>query len=206
MSGAGPVLRVAREEDAAAVRAIYEPIVRETGISFEDEPPTADEMRRRIRATLATHPWLVCEVAAAPAAGEVVAYAAAGPFRPRTAYRWAAEVALYVRDGSRRRGIGRAIYAALLDVLTRQGFASAYAAIALPNPASVALHEAAGFRRTGLLPAVGFKLGEWRDVGYWERTLAPRAVPPAEPVPFALFRDTPALDAALAAARALLAG
>jgi len=171
-------IRVAETADAAAIQAIYAPIVRETAISFEDEPPTVAEMARRIQDTLAVYPYLVAEDG-----GRLLGYVYASPHRARAAYRWSVDVTAYVAEGARRGGVGRALYSALLDTLTRQGFHSAYAGIALPNDASVALHEAVGFEALGVYREVGFKHGRWHDVGWWRRALA-QAATPSEPVTF----------------------
>lgn len=173
-------VRVASERDAEALAAIYAPIVATTIISFETEPPSADEMRTRVRGTLRTYPWLVAEQD-----GEVTGYAYATQHRVRAGYRWSVDVSVYIGERARRRGVGRALYAELFPILERQGFVAAHAGIALPNVASVALHESFGFEPIGVYRGVGFKLGQWLDVGWWQKPLAPRAAPPTEPIPFA---------------------
>jgi phosphinothricin acetyltransferase len=172
------VIRVATVDDAAQVLAIYAPIVENTFISFEIEPPDAIGMAERIAATLRTHPWLVFEDA-----DGVAGYAYAGAHRARPAYRWSVDVTIYNAERARRRGVGRALYRELLSILRRQGFHMAYAGIALPNAGSVGLHEAMGFRPIGVYPKVGYKLGDWRDVGWWALELQPIGEP-SEPVPF----------------------
>jgi L-amino acid N-acyltransferase YncA len=159
-------IRPANDDDAAAIRSIYEPVVRDTPISFEDMAPDTDEIVRRIRDSIA---WLVCDVD-----GIVAGYAYAGKFHPRAAYRWSAEVSLYVAPDHQRRGAGRRLLAALLDELGRQGFANALAGIALPNDASVNLFESFGFRRVALYERIGFKLDRWHDVGWWQLQLEGR--------------------------------
>lgn len=186
-------IRVARDGDAAGVAEIYDPIVRDTAISFELEPPGDAEMRRRILATLPTHPWLVC------AEGDRVrGYAYASRHAERAAYRWSADVTVYVHADSRGRGVGGALYTALLEILLRQGFHRAYAGITLPNAASVSLHEAHGFARIAVYEGVGWKHGSWRDVGWWGRALAPALDAPPEPERFAALRDDAAVSRALA--------
>ena len=184
-------IRAAREEDAAAVAAIYVPYVRDTAVSFEVEPPAAGVMAQRIAATLPLHPWLVAEAGV----GKVVGYAYAGKHRERPAYRWSVDTTVYVGQGQRRGGVGRALYGALLRVLRAQGFRSAFAEIVLPNPGSVRLHEAMGFAAIGVHRDVGFKLGRWQDIGYWRLALATGDAPTPEPIPFAAFQQTPALAA-----------
>src|SRR4051812_39017569 len=156
-------LRLARADDAEGILAIYAPIVRETPISFEIEPPTVEEMRGRITGTLAVYPWLVAEDE-----GRVAGYAYACAHRERKAYQWSVDVACYVHAEARGRGLGKRLYVALLQILRRQGFHGAFAGIALPNAASVALHEAAGFKRVGEYREVGYKTGAWRDTVWYQ--------------------------------------
>ena len=193
------LIREARPGDAEGMLAIYGPVVRETAISFEVEVPSLEEMRRRIEETLARMPWLVVV-----AGGDVAGYAYAGPHRTRAAYQWSVDVSVYVHPGHQRAGVGRALYAALLDLLVLQGYCRAYAGITLPNPASVGLHEAMGFRPVGVYHGVGFKLGAWHDVGWWQRPLGAPSAHPLPPRPIAEVRDLPAWRAALAAAGSLL--
>jgi len=169
-------LRFAESADAAGIAAIYAPIVRDTAISFEVDPPDAAEMAQRIEATAKFFPWLVCD-----SDGEVGGYAYAGQHRVRAAYRWSADVSVYVHARQRGRGFGRALYAALLDILRAQRLFNAYAGITLPNAASVGLHESVGFRRLGVYRSVGFKLGRWHDVGWWELALLPAEGDPGAP-------------------------
>ncbi len=171
-------IRLAREADAAEMLQIYAPVVRDTPISFELEPPSEGEFRARIRNTLVRTPWLVCE-----ADGHIRGYAYAGSFRPREAYQWAAEVTVYVHPEAHRRGVGRALYASLFACLRLQGFRSAVAVIALPNPASVAIHEDMGFKPVGVYEGVGYKLGRWHDVGWWQLELLKTTGPGDTPSP-----------------------
>jgi phosphinothricin acetyltransferase len=193
-----PLIRLARDNDAGAILAIYTPIVRETSVSFEVEPPDEGEMRRRIAETLAFFPWLVYE-----RDGEVLGYAYATRYRLRAAYQWSVEVTVYVRSGTQRSGVGRSLYQSLFAVLRLQGFGNAYAAITLPNPASVGLHEALGFRAVGVMEGVGYKLGAWHDVGWWQLALQPRPTSPEPPRALEGLRDDRALEAALAAGLSL---
>lgn len=165
--------------DGAACAAIYAPCVEGTPISFEERPPSAGEMTARIERVTATHPWLVAE-----AAGEVVGYAYGCRHQERPAYRWAAEVSVYVAEASRGGGIGRALYEALFERLRAQRFQVLFAGISLPNEASLSLHERLGFARVGLTPRIGWKLGRWHDVGWWQLDLVPPGDdPPPEPLP-----------------------
>ena len=176
------VVRLARADDGAAVAAIYAPYVRDTAITFEVDAPDAEEMSRRIESTLATHPYLVWEEEAG-----VAGFAYATRHRERAAYRWSVDVSVYVAGGQHRRGIGRALYDALVPLVARQGFVNAYAGITLPNRASVGLHEALGFRPIGIYEHVGFKLGSWHPVGWWGLMLQAALRQPAEPTPLPLL-------------------
>ena len=187
-------IRLACADDAAQVQAIYAPVVRDTAISFEVDPPDVSEMGRRIRGTLTRLPWLVCE-----RDGEVLGFAYAARHRERAAYRWSVDVSVYVDQQARRAGVGRGLYVSLLALLARQHFAAAHAGITLPNTASVGLHQALGFVPVGVYRAVGFKLGAWWDVGWWQRRLGEPAVPP---VPLVDLPDLPEE----AARKALAAG
>ena len=172
------VVRHAQPADGAACAAIYAPHVRDAAASFEVDPPDAAEMARRIAEVSATHPWLVAE-----RDGRVVGFAYATTHRGRAAYRWAADVAVYVDDGARRSGVGRELYAALLELMRRQRLRWACAGITLTNEASVRLHEAMGFAPVGVYRSIGFKAGAWRDVGWWQCELAPGAEgTPPEPL------------------------
>jgi L-amino acid N-acyltransferase YncA len=172
-------IRAATPEDAAAVAEIYAPYVRDGAVSFETEPPGPDEMRARIAGGGGFYPWL----AADDERGDIAGYAYAAPFRSRPAYRFAVETTVYLRREAQGRGLGARLYASLLQILEAQGFAQAIAAIALPNDASVRLHERLGFAQVGTYWRVGWKLGQWWDVGLWQRALAAAADPPAEPRP-----------------------
>ena len=121
-------------------------------------------------------PWLVAE-----RDGLVLGYAYASRHRARAGYRWSAECSVFVDPAYQSQGIGRLLYGALIDEVTGLGYRALFAGIALPNPASVRLHEAMGFEPIGVFPAVGYKLGAWRDVGWWRRELAELPSPPPEP-------------------------
>jgi L-amino acid N-acyltransferase YncA len=192
-SSTGPVIRLATGQDAAQIADIYAPIVTETVISFEVQPPTAGEMRQRIENTLERFPWLVYE-----RRGRVAGYAYAGEHSPRAAYRWSVAVSAYVHEGERRTGVGRALYTSLFAALVSQGFYNAYAGITLPNPASVGLHEALGFRPVGVYRGVGYKLGAWHDVGWWQLSLQERVASPQPPVTLPEACSSEGWDAALA--------
>ena len=173
-----PTIRFAAETDATQVLDIYAPIVTDTAISFGEVPPTRPEMAGRIRSTLERYPWLVCEEA-----GHVLGYAYAAGFQSRPAYQWSVEVTLYVRPEAQGRAVAGALYTSLLGILRLQGFINAIAAIALPNDASVALHERFGFKPVGFLQDIGFKLTRWHDVEWWALRLQQPRDPPDAPKP-----------------------
>jgi L-amino acid N-acyltransferase YncA len=198
-------IRLATTDDAAAIAAIYAPHVTDAATSFELEPPDAAEMARRIGALLAVAPWLVLTEADGDADADAVrGYAYASRHRDRAAYQWSVDVSVYVASGHARRGIGGALYRSLFALLRLQGFCAAHAGITLPNPASVGLHEALGFRPIGIYPAVGFKRGAWHDVGWWQLPLRERTGAPAAPLSLAEAAALPAWPAALQSGLAAL--
>ena len=161
-----PVIRPARPEDAPACADIYRPFVTDTCISFELDAPDAEEMARRIAAASQTHAWLVAEDDTG-----IRGYAYGSAHRARAAYSTSADVAVYVRPDSNRMGLGRALYADLFERLRARGSHALFAGIALPNEASIGLHTAMGFEPVGIYREVGWKLGAWRDVGWWQKRL-----------------------------------
>ena len=168
---------MATDADAAAIAAIYRPYVDDSRISFEENAPDAAETAQRMASPI--HPWLVAEKD-----NRVLGYASTSPMRNRRAYRWSVETGIYLDTAAQGRGLGRQLLNVHLDLLEQQGFVTVIAGIALPNEASVALHEKLGFTLSGIERGVGFKLGEWVDVGRWQRDLAPRTATPAEPRPY----------------------
>ena len=157
------------DRDAAACAAIYAPSVTDGVASLEERAPEAHEMADRIRIISRTHPWLVAEID-----GEVAGYAYGSLHHERAAYRWTADVTVYISAAHQRRGVGRALYGALFGLLERQGFHEVCAGVTLPNDASVGLHEALGFRPVGVYRDVAFKFGRWYSVGWWQMSLRPR--------------------------------
>ena len=163
-------LRLATPDDAAACVALYAPYVRETSITFEYEVPTAADFRQRIETVLKLAPWLLA-VETRDGKEHVLGYAYGGTWRTRVAYRWVVETAIYVDQQARGRGIGKALYGALMDLLRLQGFCRAIGGITLPNPESEKLHERLGFQFVGNFRKCGWKQGTWWDVGFWELEL-----------------------------------
>ncbi len=172
------------ERDAAACAEIYAPYVLDTPISLEEIPPTPVEIAQRIETTTRTHPWLVAHEGDA-----LVGYAYATRHRERACYRWATDVTVYVAHRRQRAGVGRALYQTLFERLIDQGYRIACAGITLPNDASVGLHEALGFQPIGVYRRIGWKLGAWHDVGWWQLALGDHRGPPAAPgAPISLRR------------------
>jgi L-amino acid N-acyltransferase YncA len=175
---AQPLIRDADpQRDAETCAAIYAPQVEGSAVSFEERAPDAAAMAARIERYGAGHAWLVAE-----RGGEVVGYAYATAFNERPAYRWSASVSVYVAEGARGIGIGRALYETLFARLRERGFRMACAGITLPNEASVALHMRLGFALVGVNREIGWKHGSWRDVGWYQLELTPAGnAPPPEP-------------------------
>jgi L-amino acid N-acyltransferase YncA len=159
-------IRAATSADAARCAEIYAPYVTDHWVSFELEPPDVAEMARRIASYGESHAWLVAEVE-----GRIAGYAYGSPHRTRAAYSTSADVAIYVDAGCARSGIGRQLYEALFARLKERGVHAVFAGIVFPNTASVRLHEAMGMTPVGVYREVGWKMGGWRDVGWWQRLL-----------------------------------
>jgi L-amino acid N-acyltransferase YncA len=172
------MIRLANAADASQIAAIYRPFCVDNSVSFETEAPDAAEMASRIKELTKRFPWLVEEKD-----GGVAGYAYASPHRARAAYRWAVEVTVYIHEDHRGKGIGRALYMELFARLRAQGLYKAYAGILIPNPPSQAFHESLGFTLVGIYHKVGYKLGAWRDVGWWELDLLTPIDNPDDPKP-----------------------
>ena len=157
------MIRPVAATDAPCIAAIYNHHVRETVVTFEEQPIADAEMARRIAETTAGYPWLVSEME-----GVVAGYACASSWKRRSAYRYAAESTIYMAAEFCGRGLGAELYGALIAEMRSRGLHCAIGGIALPNPASIALHEKLGFRPIGQFREVGWKFGNWVDVGYWE--------------------------------------
>ena len=160
------MIRQATAEDGAQIAAIYNYYVDNTFVTFETEPVSDSEMQSRITDGLSSYPWLV-----AKENGTVLGYAFATEWKSRSAYRLTAETTIYLDQDHLGQGVGLALYRQLIDTLRDRGLHCALGGIALPNPASVALHEKLGFRKVGELEQVGWKLEQWVNVGYWELML-----------------------------------
>ena len=183
-------LHIPELSDASQIQRIYAPYVKGSFITFEDTPPSVVEMERRLRHALPFYPWVVAKMDQTMAG-----YAYASQYRSRAAYRWSVEVTVYVDSSFFRKKIGHRLYRALLSILQHQGYNTALACIALPNPSSVGLHESLGFTQLGVYHQVGFKLGQWVDTGWWELKLQnpPLSPEPPPPKPLTAIPNLPAL-------------
>ena len=171
-------IRIATEDDAAEALAVYSRYIG-TPITFEYELPSVGEFARRIRSTLAEYPYLVYTEEE-----RVRGYAYAHRLAEREAYRWGAELSVYLDSGVTSRGIGGVLYGALIGLLKLRGVRTVYGCVTTPNPRSERLHEKLGFRRIGTLRRAGFKCGAWHDVTWFEKEIAAYDVPPPELIPF----------------------
>lgn len=179
------IFRLATIEDASKIQVIYAPIVEDTFISFEETVPDISDIQNRIQKTLKQYPYLICEIN-----GQVAGYAYASAFRPRAAYQWVTETTIYVHPDYHRRGIARGLYTTLLNVLREQGYLNVIGVIALPNDASVNLHEKLGFEKIGVFENMGYKINGWRDTDWWQLELNPMPSNPKPPQPIENISNT----------------
>ena len=172
-------IRIAAANDAENILGIYSPYIANTSFTFETEVPSVETFKERINTYLVNWPWLICEMD-----GTLAGYAYGAKYRERTAYQWCVEVSVYIHDDHQRSGIARALYMALIEILKRQGFRNVYAVINLPNDKSVAFHESCGFVYFATYMNVGYKLGKWKNVGWWQLLLNEYTDEPATPIKF----------------------
>ncbi len=173
-------LRVADEKDAEGILAIYSPYIEKTSYTFETEVPSIPAFADRINSYLVHWPWLVCEIN-----GVIAGYAYATRHRERTAYQWCVESSVYVHDDFQGTGVAKALYTALVELLKKQGFHNVYAVINLPNDKSVKFHERCGFKWFATYENVGYKLGRWKNVGWWQLIINEYMDEPPAPLKFA---------------------
>ncbi len=159
-------IRPCTQQDIAAICAIYNYYIDNTVITFEETPVSIEQMRTRIDTIMQTYPWLVCEDE-----GEIIGYAYASKWKDRSAYKYTAEVTVYLDHQKTGNGAGSALYQALITQLKQQGMHVLLACIATPNPASEKIHERFGFQKAAHFPQVGFKFNRWIDIGYWQKSL-----------------------------------
>lgn len=171
-------VRLARPDDAPALLGIYAPYVTGTSVSFEYDAPTEEDFSKRIATIGSAFPWLVCE-----ADGKAAGYVYASRFAQRAAYRWGAEMSIYLSPDYHRMGLASALYPCEEALLAAQGYRKLYARITMPNPQSFGLHEHLGFTRTAVYPNAGYKFGMWRDVSVLEKQILPLCADPPAPLP-----------------------
>jgi L-amino acid N-acyltransferase YncA len=161
------VIRPAEAPDAQAIADIYNYYVANTTITFEEQAISSEVMADRIEdVRSASLPWLVIEES-----GEILGYAYASKWKARSAYRFSVESSVYLKNGTDGRGLGSQLYEALFVMLGSQGIHAAIGGIALPNEASISLHEKFQMKKVAHFEQVGFKFGQWIDVGYWQKLL-----------------------------------
>ncbi len=174
-----PFIRIAKQSDAEPILDIYAPYIQNTSFTFETEIPSIEEFRKRIESYLVNWPWLVCEIN-----GKIAGYAYCGKHRERTAYQWCTESSVYVHDDFQRLGVAKALYTAIIEFVKLQGYRNLYAVINLPNEKSVSFHEQMGFQYFATYKNVGYKLGRWKNVGWWELQVNEYNLEPAPPAKF----------------------
>ena len=174
-----PTIRIAKPTDAKGILEIYAPYISNTSFTFETEIPSVEEFAERIKTYLINWPWLVCEID-----GKIAGYTYATKYRERVAYQWGVESSVYIHDDFQRAGIARALYTALFDILKQQGFNTVYAVINLPNEKSISLHERLGFHHFATYEKAGYKLGKWKNVGWWQLSINDYGDAPAAPIKF----------------------
>ena len=192
IKGHAGVVREADPAEAAVLAGIYRPYVEETAVTFEYTAPDASAFAERMRMTLQQYPYLVYEAED----GQLLGYAYASRFHPRQAYDWSAEVSVYVRMDARGRGVGRALYARLEDLLKEQGVRNLYACIAAPrqdntrlSDASLRFHGAMGFHLAGSFCRCGNKFSQWYDMCWMEKMIGTHESEPAPFLPYPEMKE-----------------
>ena len=171
------MIRMATVDDAEGMLDIYAPFILNSGVTQETEVPSVKEFQQRIISNLAERPWLVCEIN-----NEIAGYAYAGKHRDRKGYQWCTEPSVYISEKYYGFGIAHALYSALFDILRIQGYVNAYAVITLPNERSVAFHKKFGFDHLTIYRKIGYKLGQWHDVGWMQYEIEPHKIGPENPI------------------------
>lgn len=192
------MIRIATKDDAAGMLDIYAPFILNSGITQETEVPSVEEFQKRILLNLEDRPWLVCEIDK-----QVAGYAYAGKHRDRKGYQWCTEPSVYISEKYFGLKVANALYTALFDILKLQGYVNAYAVITLPNERSIAFHKKFGFEYLTTYPKIGYKLGQWHDVGWMQYEINPHKKDPADPIKFSEI-DRSVIDSILKKSSALL--
>jgi len=178
-------IRLATIDDAERILSIYAPYIKDTSFTFETEVPTLKDFQQRITDYLINWPWLVCEID-----GVIAGYAYGAKHRERVAYQWCVETSIYIHNDFLKHKVGKALYETLIEILKRQGYRNVYAVINLPNDRSVKFHENCGFNYFATYEKVGYKLGKWKNVGWWQLIINEYTMEPEPPIKFSeLNRD-----------------
>lgn len=170
-----PTIRLAAQSDVPGILEIYSPFILETAVTFEETVPDEESFWKRIQEIMTELPFLVCEID-----GRIAGYAYASGYRSRASYRWAKEVSVYVHPDFHRKRVAQALYTSLNEMVRYQGIADLLAIITMPNESSVAFHEQFGYRKCGEFSKVGYKLGQWQNVGWFELFLQDEAQTPKD--------------------------
>src|SRR6185503_17081242 len=173
------LFRLANENDTKGILGIYAPYIINTSLTFESDVPSEKAFAERIKHYLDNWPRLVCEID-----GKIAGYAYGSKYRERVGYQWCVECSVYIHDDFHGRGIAKKLYTALFEILKAQGYYNVYAGINLPNDKSVKLHEACGFKWFANYENVGYKLGKWKTVGWWQLIINDYTDEPAPPCKF----------------------
>ena len=192
------MIRVVTKEDAAGMLDIYAPFILNSGITQETDVPSVEDFQQRIISNLEERPWLVCEID-----HEIAGYAYAGKHRDRKGYQWCTEPSVYISERHFGVGVAHALYTALFDILKIQGYVNAYAVITLPNDRSIAFHKKFGFEYLTTYKKIGYKLGQWHDVGWMQYEVNPHKEKPGDPIKFENI-DSPMIESILTKASSML--
>ena len=158
-----PIIRLAEKRDVAGILEIYSPFILDTSVTFEESVPDEVSFWERIQGIMEELPFLVCEIG-----GRIAGYAYASAYRSRASYRWTKEVSVYIHPDFYRKRVAQGLYTSLHEMVRYQGIADLLAIITLPNESSVTFHEHCGYRKCGEFARVGYKLGQWQTVGWFE--------------------------------------
>jgi len=192
------MIRIATKDDSAGMMEIYALFILNSGITQETEVPSVKDFQQRVILNLEERPWLVCEINK-----EIAGYAYAGKHRDRKGYQWCTEPSVYISEKYFGLGIANALYTALFDILKIQGFVNAYAVITLPNDRSIAFHKKFGFDYLTTYKKIGYKLGQWHDVGWMQYEINTHKEDPDDPIKFPQI-DKDIIDSILKKSSALL--
>lgn len=171
---------MAEEQDVPGILAIYAPFIEKTAITFEEEVPSVEDMWQRIQTIQKDHPYLVCIID-----GDVAGYAYYSPYRSRASYRWAKEISVYINEKYYKRQLGQALYSVLFELARAQGLFTMLAIITIPNMPSIYFHEKLGFVKCAEYKNIGYKIGSWQTVGWWQYELFDENKVPGEIIPLA---------------------